>query len=85
MQISLNELQIKREKAIKYLGVVTWYCHLNWKSHIPKLQRKSDEIYELFSSQAMFQCGVTIEGRVVNYLKALKALGTVCKLYQLMY
>ena len=39
MQISLNELHIKREKTIKHLGIVM-DCHLNWKSHISEISKK---------------------------------------------
>ena len=39
VQISLNELHIKREKTIKYLGIVI-DCHLNWKSHISEISKK---------------------------------------------
>jgi hypothetical protein len=39
VKISLNELHIKREKTIKYLGIVI-DCHLNWKSHISEISKK---------------------------------------------
>ena len=39
MQIYLNDLSIKREYTIKYLGI-TIDCNLNWKSHVAEISKK---------------------------------------------
>ena len=38
VQIFLNELSIKREYTIKYLGI-TIDCNLNWKSHVAEISK----------------------------------------------
>ena len=53
-QILLNDLSIKREYTIKYLGITT-DCNLNWKScMLPKFQRRSNVILVLFVSYGIF-------------------------------
>ena len=39
VQIFLNDLSIKREYTIKYLGI-TIDCNLNWKSHVAEISKK---------------------------------------------
>ena len=39
VQIFLNDLSIKREYTIKYLGI-TIDCKLNWKSHVAEISKK---------------------------------------------
>ena len=39
VQIFLNDLSIKREYTVKYLGI-TIDCNLNWKSHVAEILKK---------------------------------------------